>query len=186
MIKEECTIDSYGKQYSIKLMINNARKYKYASGILKKYDMLSTETGDAWYLLRVFSLELYLKALQIHSIKKIHNNHRYGNIFQSLPTILRNKILERFNKLQKEHHLQDCDIEDGDMISNLNHFGDMFLQTRYYFDKYKTMSKKQIKERNENILNPDAQYDIEYKIDFLNNIITALEQQCDSDKLGQI
>lgn len=171
-----------GKEYSIKLMLNNAHSFYQGSVVLKSHDKFSIDTGDSWYLLRLLSLELFIKALHYyHKDMYKRFGHEYDKVYGSLPAKVQLEVLNRFNVLRKMLCLQESETTGEIFMQNLKHFGDAFVSMRYYYDNYRDMSQEAIRERVGSMLKPNAKYDIEYRIEILDNTIESLKQQCSLD-----
>lgn len=112
--------------------------YKEAVGRLNDADILSKNIGrvtDSHYLLELLAFELLLKAVTLIHTGKYNANHNYQQLFESLPSSVREKILNlSFHWSQKK-------IEKKKLQNLLILYKNNFVKLRYPFEAYKNMNE---------------------------------------------
>ena len=112
--------------------------YKEAVGRLNDANILSKNIGretDSNYLLELLAFELLLKAVALIYSGKYNENHNYKQLFESLPSSVREKILKR------SFHWSQKKIEKKELQSLLVLYKNNFVKLRYPFEAYSNMNE---------------------------------------------
>lgn len=122
------------KELQIKLMHKEALKRLHDAGILKT-DILMSQLSDSDYLLDLLAFELLLKSVTLIHVGRYNENHNYQQLFELLPKVVRNRIIERVA------YCSQMSICWRDLQKLLILYKNNFIKVRYPFEAYKSMNE---------------------------------------------
>ena len=112
--------------------------HKEAVGRLNDADILSKNIGretDSNYLLGLLAFELLLKSVALIHTGKYSENHNYQQLYEALPSSIRDKILNR------SFHWSQKRINKRELQNLLVLYKNNFVKLRYPFEAYKNMNE---------------------------------------------
>jgi HEPN domain-containing protein len=137
MSKSQKIVKVKDNYFLANLIYPTALQYLNGAIILDKYFQENIiiagtlDTYDASYLLRILSLELFLKTVVILTKGESIHGHVLEEIYEYFDPEIRNSILITFNKLC------DSKYSDADIKKYLAQYGKNFVSIRYPYECFK-------------------------------------------------
>ena len=114
--------------------------YKEANSRLNDAEILSKNlkrASDSNYLLDLLAFELLLKATALIHAKRFHRNHNYQELFESLPSNVRNQLMAGAN------HWSEKSLTEPELQNLLKLYSNNFVRLRYPFEVYEKMDESE-------------------------------------------
>ena len=151
--------------------------YKEAIYRLNDAEILSkniNRQSDSNYLLQLLGFELLLKAAALVHTGRFNENHKYEQLFESLPDNIRDQLMARAT------HWSQKTLTKPDLQKLLVLYRNNFVRLRYPYEAYKKMNESEYVEYGKlwvELGAPVEEAEFQYYPEELHGLVKALQEE---------